>query len=94
MTTSTDCVWALQALLGVERMPTALRLKPFIPSAHGDLIVETTQGHQPLAATAEYHDLVTAGVIDERGHVDEYVAEVRLRERLSVRHALRHQPRR
>jgi hypothetical protein len=75
LTTSTDCVWALQALLGVERMPTSLRLKPFIPSAHGDLIVETTQGRQPLSATAEYHDLVTAGVVDERGHVDDVVRD-------------------
>ena len=44
LTTSVECVWALQALVGVERMPTALHLKPFIPSAHADLIVETTAG--------------------------------------------------
>lgn len=75
LTTSTDCVWALQALLGVERMPTPLRLKPFIPSAHGDLIVETTQGRQPLQATAEYHDLVRVGVIDDHGHVDDVVRD-------------------
>ena len=59
-------MWALQALLGVERMPTPLRLKPFIPSAHGDLIVETTQGRQPLRATAQYHDLVRIGVVNDR----------------------------
>ncbi|WP_431241069.1 ESX secretion-associated protein EspG (plasmid) [Mycolicibacterium aichiense] len=75
LTTSTDCVWVLQALLGVERMPTALRLKPFIPSAHGDLVVETTQGRQPLQATAQYHDLVRVGVVDERGRVDDVVRD-------------------
>ncbi len=41
LTTSTDGVWILQALTGAERMPTPLRLKPFIPSAHGDLIVDS-----------------------------------------------------
>lgn len=75
LTTSTDGVWALQALLRIERMPTALRLKPFIPSAHGDLIVETTQGRRPLSDTAQYHDLVRAGVIDERGYVDDIVRD-------------------
>jgi hypothetical protein len=75
LTTSVDCVWALQALLGVEQMPTTLRCKPFIPSAHGDLIVETTQGRGPLSATAQYHSLVAAGVIDERGRVDSAVAD-------------------
>lgn len=75
LTTSKTCVWTLQALLGVERMPTPLRLKPFIPSAHGDLIVETTQGRQPLQATAEYHDLMRIGVVDERGQVDDVVRD-------------------
>jgi len=75
LTTTVECVWALQALLGVERMPTALRCKPFIPSAHGDLIVETTAGRRPLADTAQYHDLVAAGVIDERGQVDAAVRD-------------------
>ena len=66
----------LQALLGVERMPTALRLKPFIPSAHGDLIVETTQGRQPLAKhRAIPRPGQTAGVIDERGRVDDVVRD-------------------
>ena len=71
LTTSVDCVWALQALWGVEQMPTALHLKPFIPSAHEDLIVETTQGRRPLSSTAQYHSLVQAGVIDDRGEVDD-----------------------
>jgi hypothetical protein len=75
LTTSTDCVWALQALLGVERMPTPLRLKPFIPSAHGDLVVETTQGRQPLQATAEYLDLMRAGVVSDGGQVDDAVRD-------------------
>ena len=75
LATSTECVWTLQALLGVERMPTTLQLKPFIPSAHGDLIVETTEGRRPLSATAAYRSLVQAGVIDERGHVDEVVRD-------------------
>ncbi len=75
LTTSVDCVWALQALLGLERMPTPLRLKPFIPSAHGDLVVETTQGRQPLQATAQYHDLVGVGVIDGSGRVDDAVRD-------------------
>src|SRR6516162_5315504 len=70
LSTSVECVWVLQALLGVEQMPAALHLKPFIPSAHGDLIVETTEGRRPLASTAQYHSLVQAGVIDERGQVD------------------------
>lgn len=75
LTTSADCVWALQALLGVEKMPTPLRLKPFIPSAHGDLVVETTQGRQPVQATAEYHDLLRSGVINDRGQVDDVVRD-------------------
>jgi hypothetical protein len=70
LTTSVECVWALQALLDVEQMPTALHLKPYIPSAHRDLVVETTEGRRPLASTAQYHSLVQAGVIDERGRVD------------------------
>jgi hypothetical protein len=75
LTTSADGVWVLQALLRAERMPTVLRLKPFIPSAHGDLVVETTQGRQPLQATAQYQDLVASGVIDERGQVDDAVQD-------------------
>ena len=65
----------LQALLGVESMPVALHLKPFIPSAHGDLVVETTQGRQPLARTAQYDSLVQAGAIDERGQVDPVIRD-------------------
>ncbi|KPN47689.1 hypothetical protein AN933_24020 [Mycobacterium intracellulare subsp. chimaera] len=75
LTTSVECVWVLQALVGVEQMPTRLHLKPYIPSAHGDLIVETTQGRRPVSATAQYHSLVTAGVIDERGQVDAAVRD-------------------
>ncbi len=75
LTTSVECVWALQALVGVEQMPTTLHLKPFIPSAHGDLIVETTEGRRPLSSTAQYHSLVQAGVIDEHGRVDAAVRD-------------------
>ena len=75
LTTSTECVWVLQALLGVESMPVALRLKPFIPSAHGDLIVETTEGRQPISRTAQYDSLLQAGVIDAAGQVDEVVRD-------------------
>jgi hypothetical protein len=75
LTTSTDGAWILQALLGVERMPVALWLKPYIPSAHGDLIVETTAGRLPMSATAQYQDLFNAGVIDARGRVDDVVRD-------------------
>lgn len=70
LTTTVECVWALQALVGVEQMPMVLHLKPFIPSAHSDLIVETTQGRQPLSHTAQYRSLVDAGAIDAAGQVD------------------------
>lgn len=70
LTTTVECVWVLQALVGVEQMPTALHLKPFIPSAHADLVVETTHGRQPLSNTAQYHSLVDAGAITEAGQVD------------------------
>jgi hypothetical protein len=75
LTTSVECVWALQALVGVERMPTALHLKPFIPSAHGDLVVQTSAGRVPLSGTAQYHSLAGAGVIDDRGQVDTAVRD-------------------
>lgn len=75
LTTSVECVWALQALVGVERMPTTLHLKPFIPSAHADLVVETTEGRRPLSSTAQYRSLVQAGVIDDHGQVDAAVRD-------------------
>ena len=70
LTTSPECVWALQALCGVEQMPTALHLKPFIPSVHDDLVVDTVEGRRPLSDTAQYHSLVQAEVINDRGEVD------------------------
>jgi hypothetical protein len=70
LTTTPECVWVLQALCGVEQMPTMLHLKPFIPSVHDDLVVDTDQGRRPLSATEQYASLVTAGVIDARGEVD------------------------
>lgn len=75
LNTSVECVWALQALLGVERMPVTLHLKPYIPSAHSDLLVDTDAGKVPLASTAQYHSLVQAGVIDEHGRVDPAVRD-------------------
>jgi EspG family len=75
LTTSTECVWVLQALLGLESMPVALHLKPFIPCAHGDLVVETDAGRQPISATAQYASLVSAGVIDSAGQVDDVVRD-------------------
>jgi hypothetical protein len=75
LTTSVEGVWVLQALVGVESMPAALHLKPFIPSAHGDLVVETTLGRLPLVRTAQYHSLAAAGVIDEHGQVDAVVRD-------------------
>ncbi|OBJ10849.1 ESX secretion-associated protein EspG [Mycobacterium sp. 1465703.0] len=75
LNTSVECVWALQALLGVERMPVTLHLKPYIPSAHSDLLVDTDAGKVPLANTAQYHSLVQAGVIDEHGRVDAAVRD-------------------
>ena len=75
LTTSVEGLWVLQALLGVESMPVALHLKPFIPSAHGSLIVQTDAGWVPLNQTAQYHSLVAAGVIDDRGRVDDVVRD-------------------
>jgi hypothetical protein len=70
LTTTVGGVWTLQALLGIETMPYALRLKPFVPSAHAALMVQSTAGRVHLSQTAEYLSLVAAGVIDQRGHVD------------------------
>lgn len=75
LTTTVGGVWVLQALLGVETMPAALRLKPFVPSLHESLIVETTAGPQPVPQTAEYLSLVSAGVIDAAGGVDDAVRD-------------------
>jgi hypothetical protein len=75
LTTTVGGVWVLQALLGVESMPTALRLKPFVPSVHESLIVDTTAGPLPLAQTAEYLSLVAAQVIGADGRVDDVVRD-------------------
>lgn len=75
LTTTPSGIWVLQALLGVERMPTALRLRPFVPSVDGDGTVATTHGQVPLTQTAEYASLAAAGVIDEHGQVDEAVRD-------------------
>jgi hypothetical protein len=75
LTTTVGGLWTLQALLGVETMPAVLRVKPFVPSVHESLIVETTAGPRPLNETGEYLGLVAAGVIDASGHVDDVVRD-------------------
>src|SRR5258707_234909 len=75
LTTTVGGVWTLQALLGVEAMPAVLRIKPFVPSVHESLIVDTTAGPLPLSETGEYLGLVAAGVIDASGAVDDVVRD-------------------
>ncbi|BBZ15020.1 ESX secretion-associated protein EspG [Mycobacterium branderi] len=75
LTTTVGGVWVLQALLGVETMPASLRLKPFVPSVHESLMVQTTAGRLPLSQTAEYASLMQAGVIDSSGRVDDVVRD-------------------
>ena len=50
LTTTPSGIWVLQALLGVEKMPTALRLRPFVPSIDGGGTVATDIGEIPLRA--------------------------------------------
>ena len=75
LTTTPNGIWILQALLGVEKMPTALRLRPFIPSVDGDGTVATELGDVPWSQTAEYNSLSAAGVIDQHGRVDDAVRD-------------------
>ncbi|MDX1885208.1 ESX secretion-associated protein EspG [Mycolicibacterium sp. 120270] len=75
LTTTPNGIWILQALLGVEKMPTALRLRPFIPSVDGDGTVATEIGDVPWSQTAEYQTHVAAGVIDRDGRVDDAVRD-------------------
>ena len=75
LTTTPSGIWVLQALLGVEKMPTALRLRPFVPSIDGGGSVATDIGEIPLERTAEYASLAAAGVIDDRGQVDAAVRD-------------------
>jgi hypothetical protein len=75
LTTTPNGIWILQALLGVEKMPTALRLRPFIPSVDGDGTVATELGDVPWSQTAEYNSLAAAGVIDQQGRVDDAVRD-------------------
>lgn len=75
LTTTPNGIWMLQALLGVEKMPTALRLRPFIPSVDGDGTVATELGQVPWSQTAEYQAHLAAGVIDQQGRVDEAVRD-------------------
>jgi hypothetical protein len=75
LTTTPSGIWMLQALLGIEKMPTGLRLRPFVPSIDGGGSVLTDIGEVPLERTAEYASLAAAGVIDDRGQVDEAVRD-------------------
>jgi hypothetical protein len=76
LTTTPNGVWVLQALLGVETLPVALRLRPFIPSLYDEsLVVQTTAGPVPVARTVEYASLLAAGVIDAAGAVDDTVRD-------------------
>jgi hypothetical protein len=75
LTTTPSGIWVLQALLGIEKMPTALRLRPFVPSIDGGGSVLTDIGEIPLERTAEYASLAAAGVIDDRGQVDDAVRD-------------------
>ena len=54
LTTTPTGIWVLQALLGVEKMPTALRLRPFMPSVDAARPCATELGELPLVQTAEY----------------------------------------
>lgn len=74
VTTPTE-VFILQALLGVENLPAALRLGHFLPAVHRDLVVDTTAGPVHITETAEYASLMAKGVIDGSGAVDEAVRD-------------------
>ncbi|MFL0242728.1 ESX secretion-associated protein EspG [Mycobacterium sp. SMC-17] len=78
LTTTVNQLWVLQALCGAETMPVGLgHLKPYIPSVHSDMMVDTTAGSVPLTATAEYDCLrrTTPPVIDANGRVDDVVRD-------------------
>lgn len=66
LTTFPAGMWALQSLLGVEALPAALRLAPYIPSG---------SSHIPVRDYPEYASLVRAGIVDECGRVDHVVAD-------------------
>jgi hypothetical protein len=76
LTATPNEVWVLQALLGVETLPLALRLQPFIPSLYDDaVIVSTSAGPVPVKQTAEYGRLVAVDAIDAAGGVDDTVRD-------------------
>lgn len=59
-------LWALQALLGIETMPPALRLALYIPSA---------SAHIPVREYPEYDSLVRSGIVDGSGQVHHEVID-------------------
>ena len=75
LTTTPSGIWLLQVLLGVETMPSALNLRPFIPSIDAGPTAMTVAGERPLTQTAEYVSLVAAGVIGPDGRVDDAVRD-------------------
>ena len=56
-------------------MPTALRLRPFVPSINGSGSIVTDIGEILCRQTADRVAGAAAGVIDERGQVDEAVRD-------------------
>lgn len=59
-------LWALQALLGIETMPPALRLAVYIPSA---------AAHIPVREYPEYQSLVHSGIVNAAGQVHHEVID-------------------
>ncbi|MDO3042044.1 ESX secretion-associated protein EspG [Mycobacteroides abscessus] len=59
-------LWALQALLGIETMPPALRLAVYIPSA---------SAHIPVREYPEYQSLVHSGIVNAAGQVHHEVID-------------------
>ena len=59
-------MWALQSIVGLECVPQALRLAPYIPSG---------SAHIPVTEYPEYASLVRAGIVDESGHVHHVVSD-------------------
>jgi|SRR5271166_962716 len=66
LTTFPAAMWALQSILGLECMPQALRLAPYIPSG---------SAHLPVTEYPEYASLVRAGIVDESGRVHHVVSD-------------------
>jgi hypothetical protein len=66
--TSLGGLWVLQALCGIETLPTALRCVPYVPSVHAELLAGGAAA--PIRSVSDYTDLRAAGVVDADGTVD------------------------